>query len=178
VHYATPARRRLATALAAVRARRSLDELDGWLPAHGAAHLRSGAEQARRFRRYPGAVEAAAELGRACAFDLRLVAPALPPFPCPDGLTEMQFLRRLVDEGGTRRYGPRGAERTPGAWAQLDHELALIEALGFPGYFLVVWDIVRFCREAGIFCQGRGSAANSAVCYALGITNADAVGLG
>ena len=178
VHYATPARRRLATALAAVRARRSLDELDGWLPAHGAAHLRSGAEQARRFRRYPGAVETAAALGRDCAFDLRLVAPALPPFPCPDGLTEMQFLRRLVDQGGAGRYGPRGAERTPGAWAQLDHELALIEALGFPGYFLVVWDIVRFCREAGIFCQGRGSAANSAVCYALGVTNADAVGLG
>ncbi|HEY4377527.1 MAG TPA: PHP domain-containing protein, partial [Acidimicrobiales bacterium] len=75
VHYATPARRHLATALAAVRSRRSLDEIDGWLPAGSGAHLRSGAEQARRFARFPGVVDAAAELGRACAFDLKLVAP-------------------------------------------------------------------------------------------------------
>ena len=88
-HYAVPAQRPLATALAAVRSRRSLDELDGWLPAAAGAHLRSGAEQARRFARYPGVVERAAELGRACAFDLALVAPELPPYPCPDGLDEM-----------------------------------------------------------------------------------------
>jgi error-prone DNA polymerase len=178
VHYATIARRPLATALAAVRARRSLDEIEGWLPAAAAAHLRSGAEQARRFARFPGVVEAAAELAGECAFDLALVAPELPPYPCPEGLDEMGFLRRLVAEGGVRRYGHRDAERVPGAWAQLDHELDLIEHLGFPGYFLIVWDIVEFCRRAGIFCQGRGSAANSAVCYALGITNADAVSLG
>ncbi|MGH9247066.1 MAG: error-prone DNA polymerase [Acidimicrobiales bacterium] len=178
VHYATPSRRRLATALAAVRARRSLDELDGWLPAAATAHLRSGAEQARRFLRYPGVVERAAELGRACAFDLTLVAPELPPYPCPDGLDEMAYLRRLVAEGAAHRYGPRTAERIPGAYRQIDHELDLIERLGFPGYFLVVWDIVDFCHRSDIYCQGRGSAANSAVCYALGITNADAVKLG
>jgi error-prone DNA polymerase len=177
-HYATPARRRLATAMAAVRARRSLDEIDGWLPGGAGSHLRSGDEQARRFSRWPGAVAAAAELGRACAFDLQLVAPKLPPFPCPDGLDEMGYLRRLTEQGATVRYGPRGAERVAGAYAQIDHELRLIEALGFPGYFLVVWDIVDFCRREGIYCQGRGSAANSAVCYALGITNADAVQLG
>jgi error-prone DNA polymerase len=177
-HYATPAGRRLATAMAAVRARRSLDDLDPWLPACAGAHLRSGEEQARRFARWPGAVAVAAELGRACAFDLQLVAPRLPPFPCPDGLSEMAYLRRLTEQGAEQRYGPRGAERVPGAYAQIDHELALIEALGFPGYFLVVWDIVDFCRREGIYCQGRGSAANSAVCYALGITNADAVALG
>jgi error-prone DNA polymerase len=177
-HYASPARRRLATALASVRARRSLDEMDGWLPGAAGSHLRSGAEQARRFARWPGAVAAAAALGRACAFDLALVAPQLPPFPCPDGLDEMGYLRRLTEEGATVRYGPRGAERVRGAYAQIDHELQLIEALGFPGYFLVVWDIVDFCRREGIYCQGRGSAANSAVCYALGITNADAVQLG
>jgi error-prone DNA polymerase len=177
-HYATPAGRRLATAMAAVRARRSLDEIDGWLPACAGAHLRSGDEQARRFARWPGAVAHAAELGRACAFDLQLVAPRLPPFPCPDGLTEMQYLRRLTEEGAARRYGPRGAEHVPGAYRQIDHELDLIEQLGFPGYFLVVWDIVDFCRREGIYCQGRGSAANSAVCYSLGITNADAVSLG
>jgi error-prone DNA polymerase len=185
VHYATPDRRRLAAALAAVRARRSLDELEGWLPPAGTAHLRSGDEQARRFARWPGAVARAAELGRDCAFDLALVAPRLPPFPCPDGLGEMAYLRRLTEEGATRRYGPRGGadprgdrDRNRRAWAQIDHELAVIESLGFPGYFLVVWDIVAFCRRSNIFCQGRGSAANSAVCYALGITNADAVSLG
>ncbi|HET6950101.1 MAG TPA: error-prone DNA polymerase, partial [Acidimicrobiales bacterium] len=185
VHYATPDRRRLATALAAVRARRSLDDLAGWLPAAASAHLRSGDEQARRFARWPGAVARAAELGRACAFDLSLVAPQLPPFPCPDGLDEMAYLRRLTEEGAVARYGPRGGATPAGdrdvnrrAWPQVDHELAVVEALGFPGYFLVVWDIVAFCRRADIYCQGRGSAANSAVCYALGITNADAVSLG
>ena len=176
VHYATPDRRRLATAQAAVRARRSLDDLAGWLPAAGTAHLRSGDEQARRFARWPGAVERAAELGRACAFDLALVAPRLPPFPCPEGLDEMAYLRRLVTQGAHRRYGPR--EQNPRAWDQVDHELDVIETLGFPGYFLVVWDIVEFCTRSNILCQGRGSAANSAVCYALGITNADAVSLG
>jgi error-prone DNA polymerase len=177
VHYATPARRRLATALAAVRARRSLDDLEGWLPAATTAHLRSGDEQDRRFARWPGAVERAAELGRACAFDLSLVAPRLPPFPCRDGLDEMGYLRQLVEEGATGRYGPRGHERVAGAWAQVDRELDIIDQLGYPGYFLVVWDIVRYCKAENIYCQGRGSAANSAVCYALGITNVDSVAL-
>ncbi len=178
VHYATPARRPLATALAAVRARRSLDEIEPWLPSSSGACLRSGDEQARRFARYPGAVEAAAELGRECAFDLALVAPNLPPFPVPPRHSEMTYLRALVEEGALARYGPRNAERVPGAYKQLDHELALIEQLGFPGYFLVVWDLCDFARRQNIYCQGRGSAANSAVCYALGITNADAVSLG
>ncbi|HEY3143858.1 MAG TPA: error-prone DNA polymerase [Acidimicrobiales bacterium] len=177
VHYAVPSHQRLATALAAVRARRSLDDMAGWLPASTAAHVRSGDEQARRFRRWDGVVERAAELGRDCAFDLSLVAPQLPPFPCPAGLDEMEYLRRLVLAGAVHRYGTRDAERVPGAWAQIDHELKVIETLGFPGYFLVVWEIVEFCRQNDIFCQGRGSAANSAVCYVLGITNADAVSL-
>ncbi len=178
VHYATPARRRLATALAAVRARSSLADLDGWLPAGAGAHLRSGFEQAARLARYPGTVELAAELGRDLAFDLELVAPRLPDFPVPPGHTEMTWLRELAAQGATRRYGPREAERTPGAWRQIDYELAMIEQLGFPGYFLIVWDIVEFCRRSDIYCQGRGSAANSAVCYAIGITKADAVSLG
>ncbi|MDH4171512.1 MAG: error-prone DNA polymerase [Acidimicrobiia bacterium] len=178
VHYHAPPRRRLATAMAAVRARRSLDDLDGWLPAGAGSHLRSGDEQQRRFARYPGVVEHAAELGLECAFDLRLVAPDLPPYPCPAGHDEMSWLRQLVEQGATERYGPRHAQRVPGAYHQLDHELDLIAQLGFPGYFLIVWDIVDFCRRSDIFCQGRGSAANSAVCYALGITNADAVSLG
>jgi len=176
VHHHSVDRQRLAAALAALRARRSLAEIDGWLPPAG-RHLRSGAEQAARFARWPGVVERAADLGRECAFDLQLLAPALPPYPCPDGLDEAGYLRRLVADGGTHRYGPRSAERVTGAWAQLDRELHIIETLGFCGYFLVVWDIVEFCRRGGILCQGRGSAANSAVCYALGITNVDAVSL-
>jgi error-prone DNA polymerase len=182
-HYATPAQRRLATALAAVRARRSLAELDPWLPAAAGAHLRAGWEQQRRFARYPGAVELATEIGRAAAFDLKLVAPSLPPFPCPDGLSEMQYLRRIVDDGGRRRYGERPAAHEDlslraRAWQTIDRELDIIEHLGFAGYFLVVWDLVEFCRRSNIYCQGRGSAANSAVCYALGVTAADAVSLG
>ena len=178
VHYATAERRPLATALAAVRARRPLVELEGWLPAAAAAHLRSPAEQQRRFARWPGAVRRAGELGRRCAFDLRLVAPRLPRFPVPAGHDEQSWLVELTERGGAGRYGQRHHERTAGAWAQIDHELAVIGALGFAGYFLIVWDIVEFCRRHDIYCQGRGSAANSAVCYALGITRADAVGLG
>jgi error-prone DNA polymerase len=175
-HYATPSRRPLATALAAVRARRSLDDADPWLPAAATAHLRSGVEQRRRFARYPGVVERAAELGLACAFDLRLVAPRLPDWPVPEGRTEMSWLRELTWRGAANRYGTEADY--PDAFAQLHHELDVIETLGFPGYFLIVWDIVEFCRRNDIYAQGRGSAANSAVCYALGITNVDAVGLG
>ena len=182
-HYATPSQRRLATALAAVRARRSLTELDPWLPAAAGAHLRAGWEQQRRFARYPGAVELAAEIGRAAAFDLKLVAPSLPPFPCPAAISEMEYLRRIVEDGGRRRYGERPApdedlSLRARAWQTIDRELDIIEQLGFAGYFLVVWDLVEFCRRSNIYCQGRGSAANSAVCYALGVTAADAVSLG
>ncbi len=178
VHYATPAGFRLATTLAAVRARRPLTELEGWLPSAPAACLRGAAEQTRRFARWPGVVERAAELGRACAFDLRLVAPRLPDFPVPEGMDEQGYLRQLVTEGATARYGPPDAERVPGAWKQIAHELEVIGQLGFAGYFLVVWDIAQVCKRLNIYCQGRGSAANSAVCYALGVTNVDAVDLG
>jgi error-prone DNA polymerase len=178
VHYATPAGFRLATTLAAIRARRPLAELEGWLPSAPAACLRSSGEQLRRFARWPGVVERAGELGLACAFDLRLVAPRLPDFPTPPGLDEQGYLRQLVTEGATRRYGPPHDERVAGAWKQIEHELAVIGGLGFAGYFLVVWDIARLCRELDIYCQGRGSAANSAVCYALEVTNVDAVKLG
>jgi error-prone DNA polymerase len=178
VHYATPSRFPLATTLSAVRARRTLEDLEGWLPSSATACLRGEAEQRRRFARWPGTVERAGELAAECAFDLRLVAPRLPDFPVPEGHTEQTWLVELTRRGAAERYGSRGAERVPGAYAQIDHELEVIGALGFPGYFLTVWDIVRFCRDHDIFCQGRGSAATSAVCFALGITNVDAVSLG
>ncbi|WP_269634829.1 error-prone DNA polymerase, partial [Saccharomonospora saliphila] len=173
VHYATPSRGYLAQALAAIRARRGLDEMEGWLPSGPTAHLRSGAEMARRFARYPGAVQRAALLGTECAFALHLVAPDLPPFPVPDGHDEASYLRERTYAGAREHYGDRADN--PAAYRQLDHELDVIERLGFPGYFLIVDDIVRFCRTHDILCQGRGSAANSAVCYALGITKVDPV---
>lgn len=172
-HFAGPPRRRLAMAMAAVRARQSLDEAAGWLAPTGGAHLRSGAEMARLFAHHPEAVAGAAALGLECAFDLRLIAPKLPPFDVPDGHTEASWLRELTMQGARRRYGPPSAN--PAAYAQIEHELDIIERLTFPGYFLVVHDIVSFCKDNDILCQGRGSAANSAVCYAIGITNVDPV---
>ena len=184
VSYAMPSDHVLACALAAVRHRCSLDELDARLPPAATACLRSAAEQQRRFARYPGVVERTSEIARAAAFDLSLIAPRLPPYPCPNGLSEIQFLRQLTETGGRRRYGerPLGAHEDLSlrarAWSTIDHELAVIEQLGFAGYFLVVWDIVQFCERNNILCQGRGSAANSAVCFSLGVTKADAVSLG
>ncbi|MEI7966111.1 MAG: error-prone DNA polymerase, partial [Actinomycetota bacterium] len=184
VLYATAKQHRLATAVAAVRERSSLDDVDATLPPAATAYVRSGAEQHRRFARYPSVVQCAAEIGKDAAFDLRLVAPRLPPFPCPDDLDEMSYLQQLVQVGATRRYGIRPSDMREDlslrarAWRVIDHELEVIATLGFAGYFLVVWDIVQFCQRSNIFCQGRGSAANSAVCYSLDITKADAVSLG
>ncbi|HEX6325690.1 MAG TPA: error-prone DNA polymerase, partial [Jiangellaceae bacterium] len=169
VHYARPADADLAQVLAAARARSSLDEMVGWLPANGTAHLRSGAEMAARLARFPGVYETTLELGRACAFDLKLIAPDLPPRQLGEGHSDASWLRHEVEEGARKRYGPRGPA-TEHVYDRIDHELAVIEELNFPGYFLIVHEITEFCRKEGILCQGRGSAANSAVCYALGIT--------
>ncbi|MFI9406576.1 error-prone DNA polymerase [Nocardia sp. NPDC052316] len=172
-HFAGPGQRRRAMALAAIRARQSLDEIAGWLAPTGGAHLRSGAEMARLFADCPQAVRNAVALARECAFDLKLIAPKLPPFDVPAGHDEKSWLRALTLAGAAARYGP--PERNPQAYRQIEHELAVIDELEFPGYFLVVHDIVSFCKDNDILCQGRGSAANSAVCYAIGITNVDPV---
>ena len=171
IHYATPDQHRLATAVAAVRARRSLDELDGWLPASGSAHLRSGAEMAALFARYPGAVENTVGIADSHAFELRRARPGLPKQDVPEGHTPMSWLRKLVWEGAAERYpGLSDKDR-----ARIEKELGVIEQKDFPGYFLIVWDIVRYAKSLGILCQGRGSAANSAVCYLLKITAVDAI---
>jgi error-prone DNA polymerase len=175
VHHATPADARLAQALAAIRARSSLDDMDGWLAAAGDGYLRSGAEAALRLDRYPGAAARTAELAAQCAFDFHVIAPKLPDFPVPPDHDEASWLRELVRQKAPARYGPPGDERIEGAYDQIVRELAVIEQLGFPGYFLIVHEIVEFCEREGILCQGRGSAANSAVCYALGITSVDPV---
>ena len=185
VHYAAPAQRRLATAIAAVRSRRSLDR-----PRPLAARRPPPPTCA------PGPSSSAASAatrawssGPPRSAGRRRSTSTWSPRRCRrsrarTGWTEMQFLRQLVEEGGSRRYGARPVpgmacdDLVARAWATIDRELAIIETLGFPGYFLVVWELVEFCRRSDILCQGRGSAANSAVCYALGITNADAVRLG
>ncbi|MDR1295710.1 MAG: error-prone DNA polymerase [Bifidobacteriaceae bacterium] len=177
VHYATAREFPLATSLAAVRGRRSLDDMDGWLPAGATARLRSPAEMAARHRRHPDAVAAAVRIGTECAFDLRLVAPDLPPCDVPDGHTEASWLRELTRRGAVVRYGEPQDDNAK-AWSIIDRELSIIDKLGFPGYFLIVHEIVEFCRVRRILCQGRGSAANSAVCFALGITAVDAVKYG
>jgi error-prone DNA polymerase len=172
-HFAHPSRGRLAMAMGAIRARQSLDAAAGWLAPLGGSHLRSGEEMVRLFAQRPDAVTAAADLGEQCAFGLALIAPQLPPFDVPDGHTEDSWLRQLTMTGALGRYGP--ADSAPRAYAQIEHELKVIAQLQFPGYFLVVHDIAQFCRQNNILCQGRGSAANSAVCYALGVTAVDPV---
>lgn len=171
VHYATPQGRHLAAAVAAVRANRSLDELDGWLPAAGAAHLRSGREMRERFARYPGAVERTVALADELAFPLRRAKPALPRQQVPDGHTPMSWLRRLVWDAVPLKYPDLADDDR----ARIEAELQVIETKDFPGYFLIVHDIVAFARSRGILCQGRGSAANSAVCYLLNITAVDSI---
>ncbi len=180
VHFAEPTRHPLATALAAVRARRSLDEMDGWLPASDGAHLRSGAEMARRFARYPGAVENTVLLADQLSFPLRSARPKLPKQDVPAGHTPMSYLRELVEQGITERYGTpgpgwRGPAPVEEVRARVEQELAVIEKKDFPGYFLIVHEITQFAKGRGILCQGRGSAANSAACYFLGITAVDSI---
>jgi error-prone DNA polymerase len=171
VHYAVPQREHLAAAVAAVRANRGLDELDGWLPAHAGAHLRSGAEMAERFARYPGAVARTVTLADELAFPLRRAKPALPKQEVPEGHTPMSWLRRLVWEAVPRKY----PDLEPEHEARIERELGVIEMKDFPGYFLIVYGIVQEARRRGILCQGRGSAANSAVCYLLDITAVDSI---
>ncbi|MGC5171593.1 error-prone DNA polymerase [Microbacterium sp. DT81.1] len=171
VHYAAPERARLAAAVAAVRANRGLDELDGWLPVHAGAHLRSGAEMQERFFRYPGAVARTVTLADELAFPLRRAKPALPKQEVPQGHTPMSWLRQLVWEAVPRKY----PDLAPEDRTRIEKELGVIELKDFPGYFLIVYGIVQEARRRGILCQGRGSAANSAVCYLLDITAVDSI---
>ena len=145
VHFATPADRRLAQSVAAVRARRSLAELDGWLPASGQAFLRSGLEMQLRFTRYPGAVARSLVIADECAFDLRKASPRLPKQKVPPGHTPMTWLRELVRQGADRLY----ADNRDEAEERLQKELAVIEEKDFPGYFLIVHDIVAFAKSRG-----------------------------
>ncbi|QPL04515.1 MULTISPECIES: error-prone DNA polymerase [Actinomyces] len=172
VRCARPADARLADVLTATRLCTDLEGARSHLPALG-RWLRGPDDMARLHRRAPQAVDATAEIATDLAFDLSLVAPDLPAPEVPEGHTPASWLRELTYRGALRCYGT--AQQDPRAWQVLAHELEVIESLDFPGYFLIVRSVVDFCEQAGILCQGRGSAANSAVCYALGITAVDAV---
>ncbi|MBV8345044.1 MAG: error-prone DNA polymerase [Candidatus Eremiobacteraeota bacterium] len=137
-------------------------------------HLKTPAAMRRLFAEYPEAVERSVEIARCCRFRLERQSGQFPLFPVPDGRSPQSHLRELVYEGAARRYGMPLETRVE---RQLEYELGLIAKLDLAGYFLIVWDIVREAARLGVLCQGRGSAANSAVCYALGITAVDPIGM-
>ncbi len=178
VRYATRYDREILDLFTAIRNHTELDRAGRLLAVNSQRHLRPAATLARLFRDVPGAVENTLELSSRLEFQLCDLGYEFPRYPVSDGETMDSFLRKRVDEGVMRRYGPkRDADLLERAKKQVVHELKLIAKLGFAGYFLIVWDIVEFCKQNGILIQGRGSAANSAVCYALEITAIDPVGM-
>ena len=178
VHYADRHDADLADVLAAIAGRRGLTEHDAYRPASDERYLKSPEEMAARFRRYPGAVERSVYLAESLTFDLKLVGPRLPDFPMPGHFRdEMEYLRHLTFEGALDVYPDSRGGIDDRARQRLEHELTIIERLGFPGYFLVVWDIVNFARGQDIMCQIRGSGADSAVCRCLGLTRVDPIRL-
>jgi error-prone DNA polymerase len=174
VHYADPTGRLAADVLSALRHGATLDEMGTRLRPNGEWYLKGYEQLARRWRGQEEGLRASVAIAEQCTFKLKDMKPTLPQFPLPPGVTSRDYLAQLVEQGADERWGWR---RTARHDKQLQHELALIEKLGLSGYFLIVWDIVRFARRSGVLCQGRGSAANSAVCYALGITAVDPIKL-
>lgn len=166
---------RLAAAKQALARRRCLEEEQPDAHPMGAGWLRSGEQMHRIFAHRPALVEETVAVLGQCSFDWDALAPSLPNFRVPEGHTEMTWLERLVWERAQERYASRPGEIKEKAWAQIRHELKVIEQLDFPGYFLIVCDLVDFCKSTNILCQGRGSAANSVVCFCLGITNAEPI---
>src|SRR6267378_2738417 len=173
VCHATPDERELLDVFTCIRHHRMLATAGRLLCRNSERHLKSPAEMERLFADLPEAIANTQELSSRLEFTLNDLGYEFPKYPVPKGSSQMQFLRERTHEGMLSRYGCENEK----ARKQIDREMALIEKLDLPGYFLIVWDIVRFCREKNILVQGRGSAANSAVCYALGITAVDPVGM-
>ena len=173
VDHATPGDRPLLDALTCVRYKTTLEQAGRRLSRNAERHWKPEAEMRRLFADHPQALEEAAALAGRVTFTLADLGYQFPRYPVPEGETMMSFLRKRTEEGARRRYRPYHEK----AQRQIARELDLIEKLDLAGYFLIVWDIVEFCRREGILVQGRGSAANSAVCYSLGITAVDPVGM-
>ena len=170
VRYHAPERRRLADVLTCIREGCTVDTAGRRLAANAERHLKPPAEMARLFSRHPEAVARSVAVAEACAFGLDELAYEYPDEIVPAGETPQSCLARLVAAGACDRYGGAVPAKVQ---AQIEHELDLIGKLAYAPYFLTVHDAVRFARGEGILCQGRGSAANSAVCYCLGITAVD-----
>jgi error-prone DNA polymerase len=173
VLYAAARERTLLDVLTCVRHHTTIDDAGRLLSRNSERHLKTTIAMQRLFADLPEAVANTALLAERLQFTLANLGYEFPRYPTPGGEPEIEFLRKRTQEGMIRRYGPMNTK----AKKQIEHELALIGKLHLAGYFLIVWDIVEVCRKQGILVQGRGSAANSAVCYALGITAVDPVGM-
>ena len=175
VHYARPADRAVHDVLACLKHQRALDDMGTRLRPNAEWYLKSAAQMRRRWQHAPEGIRNTLAVAERCVFRMGHLSPTLPVFPLPPRVSADEYLERLVAQGAEERWGAAKDEEHD---RQLAHELALIRKLGLAGFFLIVWDIVRFARRRGILCQGRGSAANSAVCFCLGITAVDPIKLG
>jgi error-prone DNA polymerase len=171
VQYAKPYGREVLDVFTCIREHTHLDAAGKLLTQNAERHLKSDREMRELFRDLPEAIENTSRLAERLTFSLENIGYEFPSYPVPASHSMDSFLRTIVGFGAQQRYASIGAK----VKRQLEEELALIGKLGFPGYFLIVWDIVNFCREHDIMIQGRGSAANSAVCFCLGITPVDPV---
>ena len=178
VCHATPARRELADVFTCLRNHVRLENAGRLLAGNSETYLKSANTMTDLFADLPAAIANTVELSSRLEFTLKDLGYEFPKYPTPAGESMSSFLRQRTDEGARWRYtGQNGAPTYARARKQIERELTLIEKLKLEGYFLIVWDIVQFCRQQGILIQGRGSAANSAVCYSLGITAVDPVGM-
>ncbi|HUP40519.1 MAG TPA: error-prone DNA polymerase [Vicinamibacterales bacterium] len=173
VRFADPAERPLFDVLTCIRHKTTLAQAGKKLARNAERYLKPPEEMARLFRDLPDALASTEALSERLDYTMADLGYRFPDYPVPPGETHSSFLRKLTDLGARERYRPYHDR----ARAQITRELDLIERLDLAGYFLIVWDIVNFCRHHDILVQGRGSAANSAVCYSLGITAVDPVGM-
>jgi error-prone DNA polymerase len=173
VRFATPAERPLFDVLTCIHHHTDLAQAGRRLAPNAERYLKAPAEMAALFRDRPDAVARTVDLADRLQYTMADLGYRFPDYPVPPGETQASFLRKITDVGARERYRPYHDR----ARAQIARELDLIEKLALAGYFLIVWDIVNFCRQHDILVQGRGSAANSAVCYSLGITAVDPVGM-
>ena len=177
VCYATVRERELCDVFTALRHRRTLAHAGHLLARNSERHLKSPQEMHALFADLPEAIANTVELSSRLEFTFKNLGYEFPKYPVPEGESMTSFLEKRAWEGFQERYGRTSADLQSRARNQIKRELKLIEKLALAGYFLIVWDLVRFCRDENILVQGRGSAANSAVCYSLGITAVDAVGM-
>jgi len=177
VNYASPKTRELCDAFTAIRHHRTLSTAGKLLSRNSERFLKFPAEMQQLFADLPEAISNTVALSSRLEFTLDKLGYEFPLYPVPEGETMNSFLHQRAWEGFHERYGRKSQELQVKACLQIEKELKLIEKLKLAGYFLIVWDLVRYCREQNILVQGRGSAANSAVCYSLGITAVDAVSM-